>query len=274
MVGLVDPTNKTRVGELHYAVSTEFAFGMFNSCRDVINPSSNQKALDMLCGMDASHCTPDLWLDFMGNPKKNPLVPFPIHYHISNDTVHVNGSDLDPMQDSVSPCNESCSCQDCAAVCRPVPPVVPPKPCTILGIPFMYFIMGCTFMVFVILFGTLQVCLCLYSQEYSWGGKLIHGTEFEVNGDEHRTRVLTPGDVGCCEKVGAGVERGLERLFCQWGLFCARHYIIVLVGGFIMCGALSAGIAMFQVTTDPVELWSAPDSRARQEKDYFDENFT
>ena len=30
---------------------------------------------------------------------------------------------------------------------------------------------------------------------------------------------------------------------------------------------------MFQVTTDPVELWSAKDSRARTERDYFDSHF-
>ena len=28
-----------------------------------------------------------------------------------------------------------------------------------------------------------------------------------------------------------------------------------------------------QVITDPVELWSSPDSQARAEKDYFDDNF-
>lgn len=28
-----------------------------------------------------------------------------------------------------------------------------------------------------------------------------------------------------------------------------------------------------QITTDPVELWAAPNSRSRQEKTYFDSNF-
>lgn len=36
---------------------------------------------------------------------------------------------------------------------------------------------------------------------------------------------------------------------------------------------LSAGLKDIELTTDPVELWSAPNSRARQEKDFHDKNF-
>jgi Niemann-Pick C1 protein len=57
------------------------------------------------------------------------------------------------------------------------------------------------------------------------------------------------------------------------GLFCARHpYSVLIIGGIIIT-ALSCGLIKFQVTTDPVELWSAKTSLARQQKDYFDEHF-
>ena len=36
---------------------------------------------------------------------------------------------------------------------------------------------------------------------------------------------------------------------------------------------LSCGILYLDVTTDPVKLWAAPDSRSRVEKEYFDTNF-
>lgn len=36
----------------------------------------------------------------------------------------------------------------------------------------------------------------------------------------------------------------------------------------------SAGLKSIELTTDPVELWSAPNSRARQEKDFHDKHFT
>lgn len=37
--------------------------------------------------------------------------------------------------------------------------------------------------------------------------------------------------------------------------------------------SLSVGIYFIEITTDPVELWAAPHSRSRQEKDYFDNTF-
>lgn len=41
----------------------------------------------------------------------------------------------------------------------------------------------------------------------------------------------------------------------------------------IVVAILSAGLKDIELTTDPVELWSAPNSRARQEKDFHDKNF-
>uniref|UniRef100_A0A8C5X4I0 NPC1 like intracellular cholesterol transporter 1 n=1 Tax=Malurus cyaneus samueli TaxID=2593467 RepID=A0A8C5X4I0_9PASS len=40
-----------------------------------------------------------------------------------------------------------------------------------------------------------------------------------------------------------------------------------------VAGGLSAGLVRLQLTTDPVELWSAPASRARQEKAFHDRHF-
>jgi Niemann-Pick C1 protein len=43
--------------------------------------------------------------------------------------------------------------------------------------------------------------------------------------------------------------------------------------GFIIIAGLSCGLIKFKVTTDPVLLWSAKTSIARQQKDYFDQHF-
>jgi Niemann-Pick C1 protein len=37
--------------------------------------------------------------------------------------------------------------------------------------------------------------------------------------------------------------------------------------------ALGYGAFSLQVTTDPVEIWAAPDSQSRLEKEYFDSRF-
>lgn len=44
--------------------------------------------------------------------------------------------------------------------------------------------------------------------------------------------------------------------------------------GVAVAAALTCGVLYLEVTIDPVELWAAPESRSRQEKDYFDANFS
>lgn len=41
----------------------------------------------------------------------------------------------------------------------------------------------------------------------------------------------------------------------------------------IIVAIFSAGLKSIELTTDPVDLWSAPDSRARQEKNFHDTHF-
>jgi hypothetical protein len=57
------------------------------------------------------------------------------------------------------------------------------------------------------------------------------------------------------------------------GLLCAQRPYLVLLLGLIIIGGLSSGLRKFQVTIDPVQLWSAKSSIARQQKDYFDRHF-
>lgn len=75
------------------------------------------------------------------------------------------------------------------------------------------------------------------------------------------------------ERICAGFDRRIESAFAAWGRTVAGHPVIVLTLGLLVCLVLSCGIIRFQVTTDPVDLWSAPDSTARQQKDYFDKHF-
>lgn len=43
--------------------------------------------------------------------------------------------------------------------------------------------------------------------------------------------------------------------------------------GFCFVCALGHGIKYLKITTDPVELWAAPNSRSRVEREFFDSNF-
>lgn len=53
----------------------------------------------------------------------------------------------------------------------------------------------------------------------------------------------------------------------------ATHPTIALFTLSYVIVALSYGITRLSITSDPIEIWAAPTSRARIEKDYFDSRF-
>lgn len=53
----------------------------------------------------------------------------------------------------------------------------------------------------------------------------------------------------------------------------ATYPLVVLLLSAIVVAAFATGLMHIELTTDPVELWSAPNSRARQEKDFHDRTF-
>jgi Niemann-Pick C1 protein len=53
----------------------------------------------------------------------------------------------------------------------------------------------------------------------------------------------------------------------------ASHPAIVLFASSWVVAALGYGAFDLQVTTDPVEIWAAPQSRSRVEREYFDSRF-
>ena len=265
--------NETAINGVDYVVSTDFAYGMYNSCKDVQMPSNNQRAIGALCGGDAASCTPQSWLDYMGSTAKNPAAPFDIKFYIMDVPYNDSGDILTPMNMTIEPCSTTCSCQDCSASCGPPPPpYVPPQRMKILNVDGFDFIAVCLFGLYVFIFGLYLIwsnLVCYDPSTYEPATvNSLQGETIQADNIPH-----TSSRPSACERMGASLERKFERFFSAWGRFCARHPYLVVGVGVVICAILSAGISMFQVTTDPVELWSAPDSRARQGKDYFDKNF-
>ena len=65
--------------QVDFSLTSNFAFGLFNSCRDVQMPSINEPALSLLCGRPADQCTPSLWFKFMGDIG-NSRTPFTVTF--------------------------------------------------------------------------------------------------------------------------------------------------------------------------------------------------
>lgn len=64
-----------------------------------------------------------------------------------------------------------------------------------------------------------------------------------------------------------------SQAFSRLGLLIANHPIATLLFSVVLVAILSGGLTMFKVTTNPIDLWSEPGSRARREKGYFDAHF-
>ncbi|KAF0046827.1 NPC intracellular cholesterol transporter 1 isoform X2 [Scophthalmus maximus] len=266
--------NASSVIEVQYYIGKRFANAMYNACRDVQAPSSNVKALSLLCGKVAKDCNATNWIQFMFDTN-NGQSPFPIIPIFSD--VPVSG--YTPMNNKTYACTEGledgsgpCSCQDCTNACgpKPVPPSLPP-PWTIFGIDAMTVIMWISYVAFLLIFfGAVLAAWCYRKRTImsEYGPILDSNNPLSLNSDN-------PDQVNasCCETLGERFENALRTLFSSWGSFCVQHPSMVILGSFILVVAASGGLVYMRITTDPVDLWSSPSSQARLEKDYFDSHF-
>ncbi|XP_041659229.1 NPC intracellular cholesterol transporter 1 [Cheilinus undulatus] len=260
--------------EVQYYIGQTFTNAMYNACKDVQAPSSNVKALSLLCGKDANECNATNWIQYMFDIN-NGQTPFPIIPIFSDAPV----SGYDPMNNQTYNCTEGledgsgpCSCQDCSKACgpRPVPPPLP-SPWTILGMDAMTVIMWISYMAFLLIFiGTVVAAWCYRKRTImsEYGPILDSNNPLSLNSDN-------PDQVNasCCETLGERFENILRIIFSSWGSFCVRRPSLVILGSLVVIAASSGGLMYMRITTDPVDLWSSPTSQARQEKDYFDSHF-
>lgn len=96
---------KPVITTLEVHVAKQFVDGVYTSCKDVLMPSANEKAMSMMCGAWGEYnCTAQRWFDFMGSIK-NGLAPFQIDY------VYVEGSNstFTTLNKTIIPCNEAVS---------------------------------------------------------------------------------------------------------------------------------------------------------------------
>ena len=53
----------------------------------------------------------------------------------------------------------------------------------------------------------------------------------------------------------------INHLFYRCGIFCASHPIPVIAIDMVIIVVLCSGLSLLRITTDPIELWAAPNSR-------------
>ena len=269
----LDSADNTNVEKVRLYATEEWANSTLTACRDVFFPSANRPVIDINCnGYSAEKCQPEIWLNAMGNPA-NKFAKYTTEV-VLTDNVNIDG--MEPLNATVLSCAEkaspnlpSCSCQDCSAACPPgIQPTIPPEPerftaANIDGVTFTVLVSFCGIAVLFIA-GLVMYHCCRTSDD---------GSKIEEGNSMRKQTQITKEDVSLFEGIGKVYDDAVRKFFSKLGTYVATYPISVLAMTLTIAIPCSIGFAFAKVTTDPVELWSGPNSRARTERVYFDETF-
>lgn len=275
-------------------LSKNFSQSLYDSIEYVIFPATNGRVLDNMCGVKADQCTPDKFFGFIG--QKVNGAPFNIQFHLGEQHNATNNS-ITNLNNKLLKCSDvyfdhhtgrnssQCSCQDCPAVCPvpPIPPTPPPKH-YIMGLEAHCFWTIIGLLIFILLFLAFNLIIVFTTArkgmaEIEARSDVLKATSVEssVSSNYKDTDALygAYSDSGSfLVRLGIKTENLLQHAFRKWGTLCAYHPLIVILVSLVIISILSVGLIRFTVVTNPVDLWSAPDSQAREEKNYYDKRFT
>uniref|UniRef100_A0A8C6X6Y4 NPC1 like intracellular cholesterol transporter 1 n=1 Tax=Naja naja TaxID=35670 RepID=A0A8C6X6Y4_NAJNA len=241
----------------------QFAEGVFQSCKGVRMPATGGYVVGAMCGKyGVAACTTQRWLDFQGDTS-NGMAPVAVSFQLKPEDWASEETGILPLNKTVWKCNEAvynspkCSCSDCEQSCPAIQ--LPPE-----YQPFKVGSMDGVLFVSILLFGVVALSfmsLVLWQRRSSREKQMGHSREDAV------TKLTTS------EKVSQAMYDFLVRAFSSWGTLVASNPIKVILISLAIVAGLSSGIMWMKLTTDPLELWAAPDSQARQEKTLYEKHF-
>uniref|UniRef100_A0AAQ5ZWJ6 SSD domain-containing protein n=1 Tax=Amphiprion ocellaris TaxID=80972 RepID=A0AAQ5ZWJ6_AMPOC len=217
-------------------LTTNFADASFQSCKNVRIPATGGFAIATMCGRyGAKLCTPQRWFDFQGD-SSNGLAPLDIDFQLmkEGDTTGVPEGVI-PYNGRALGCNETTPSGGEACSCQDCQESCPSVPPPEPPTP-PFTLLGIDGYLLISI-----ILLCLL--------------------------------VTCADKNSLAAQAFLSSLFRAWGTVMATYPLMVLLLSAVIVAVFAAGLKSIELTTDPVELWSAPNSRARQEKEFHDTHF-
>uniref|UniRef100_G3PDG6 SSD domain-containing protein n=1 Tax=Gasterosteus aculeatus aculeatus TaxID=481459 RepID=G3PDG6_GASAC len=283
VMNVTSQSNVTREAVVGYQafLSTTFADGSFQSCKNVRIPATGGFAIATMCGRyGAKLCNPQRWYDFQGD-SSNGLAPLDIDFQlIKEGQTEGLPKGVIPYNGRALKCNETtpsggelCSCQDCQESCPKMPPpALPPGPFQLFGMDgflVISIILFCLLMFAFLFYLTVSYLVRSWKKKDAGRGK---GKGKDQNSNDVTQQAIDPSEVTCAERNSMAAQAFLSKGFCRWGTLMATYPLTVSFP-IVFVAVFSAGLKNIELTTDPVELWSAADSRARQEKDFHDAHF-
>ncbi|KIL68338.1 hypothetical protein M378DRAFT_158883 [Amanita muscaria Koide BX008] len=287
------------VKSVDFHVTSDYGEGFFNSCKSVQVGATNGYAMDLIGGGAKDYHS---FLAYMGEEK--PIgSPFQIDFPLTAP------ASVRPLNDTPRNCSDNdlgsrCTCIDCPAICPTLPDVPPPGAednCKVGPISCLTFFLLLAYLVATLAFltgysirGMLKkrqdktydrVALSVdtasprsHSRGLIGAGSLARYVEEDSIGalSESRrlgreTSLLDP--VETVQPRHYPLNSFLRRAFYRTGLFAATSPWLTFTIALMVMGSLNFGWKFFEVETDPVQLWVAPDSESKLQKEFFDENF-
>ena len=260
-----------------------------------------------MCG--TTECSPKKWLKYLGNAAANNESPFVMNYSIINNGSLYGGlfaKSYDYMECNTTDLDYQCSCSDCNApnVCPSLPQASPNTfPYFEITIIVVSVGAGLSVLIFIVALIAAIISLVRKPGYTKIGGSsgivrksrdhygaiedddndLQTSSVSSINADAEEVPANQTDSVDippphrsilrCWFQLGSWIEYAIKNAFYHWGKFVAQYWYIVFFFVGIIALALSFGLFFFKITTNPVDLWSSPTSRAREEKAYFDKNF-
>lgn len=241
-------TNETRyVNEIDYRMHEEFMMGAHASCTGVLIPQTGMPAINMMCG-NVPVCDAESWFGFTGDTQVNPLAPVQVNFHRWT-TEH------DSMNVPAPPCNATlagdfpCSCIDCLELCPVGTEPIPTEQCTVfLSVNCISFSVGLVFFAVVVMIFTVLTVL-----------------QYRRSRNEEQSKTPSSSE--------NKIITFFQAVFARIGEVSAGNAIVVIMLTSWLCFGMLVGVLNLRLTANPIELWSAPDSRSRMELDYFNSRF-
>ncbi|KAH7127186.1 sterol-sensing domain of SREBP cleavage-activation-domain-containing protein [Dendryphion nanum] len=258
--------------ELDHLVTNEYASGFYDSCKDVKFGATNGNAMDFIGGGAKNYTE---MLKFLGD-KKLLGSPFQMDFP-RPDKDEFPG--LVPMNKTAHPCNSTdeayrCACLDCGGSCTELKEVSEVKQCYVGLLPCLSF---AVIVIYSVLLGLLCIAVAghvayqKHSKHKHERLRLLH--DIEPSDDEDEGDIVH--NIGMLDRPTKHyfINTWCDRMFSRLGYICARFPAITIVTSVLVVLLMSLGWFRFQVETDPVRLWVAPESAAAKEKAFFDEKF-
>ena len=262
------------VQELDQLISKDYGTGFYDSCKDVKFGPTGGKAMSFIGGGAENYTQ---LLAFLG--KKQALgSPFQINFPSPKNETFKDV--MEPILFDTKACNSSdekyrCACVDCPGSCAELEEIGKEEECDVGLLPCLSFgviIVYAVFITLLVLAVSGHVAAAKHRKSRNERLQLLQDS---TRDDEEEERDVVHSAGGLLDRPNKEyvLNTYCDRAFSSLARTCANFPGITIGTSVLVVGLLSLGWLRFEVETDPVKLWVAPNSDAAQEKHFFDTNF-